>query len=373
MPYDFLIVGAGLSGATFAYLASRAGYRCLVLERDNHVGGQCYSELIDGIHVHKYGAHIFNTNSKVVYDLVNGLEPLNHFVNSPIANYKGELYNLPLNMNTYYQLWGVRSPEEARQMIEKQKVQKDAPDNLEDHLLNMVGVEVYEKIFRHYTEKQWGQRCKDLPAEIISRIPFRFTFDNNYSNAKYQGVPKNGYTSLIEKMLEGSQVLCGIDYLKDRAGWDRQAHRVIYTGAIDECYGYSLGCLGYRSLRFEAERLEVDNYQGVAVMNFTGPDEPYTRIIEHKHFVFGGGEGYTIITREYPDAWAEGKARYYPLLDQKSRELHLRYMQTAQEDPKLYLLGRLAQYRYLNMGEAIEGAMALFKRFTGGLWARRRS
>lgn len=361
MQYDYLIVGAGLSGAVFARCMTDRGCRCLVIDRRDHIAGNVYSEKIEGIEVHRYGPHIFHTDKERVWEFANRFAEFNHFVYSPIANYNGELYNLPFNMNTFNKLWGVTTPEEARKKIEEQSAAiTGEPQNLEEQAIKLVGRDIYEKLIKGYTAKQWGRPCRELPAFIIRRLPVRFTYDNNYFNHPYQGIPKDGYTAMVEKMLEGTEVRRGVDYLKERDKYDGMAAKVIFTGAIDEYYGYRFGILSCRSLRFETEILDIPNFQGVAGMNFTDEETPYTRIVEHKHFVFGkGNDKKTVITREYPAPWKPGDEPYYPINDAENGALYEKYRVLAEAEERVFFLGRLAQYRYFDMDQVIENALLL--------------
>lgn len=356
--YDFLIVGSGLFGATFAHEAVKRGKRVLVIERRGHIGGNIYTEKQEGIDVHKYGAHIFHTSNKRVWDYVNSLVEFNNFVNSPVANYNGEMYNLPFNMNTFAKMFGISTPAQARAIIEKQKSEiAGEPQNLEEQAISLVGRDVYTKLIKGYTEKQWGRDCKELPSFIIKRLPVRYTYDNNYFNDRYQGIPCEGYTALIERLLDGAEVLLNTDFLKDREKYLEAAGKCIYTGPIDEYFGYSLGKLEYRSLRFETELLDEENYQGVAVVNYTEREIPYTRIIEHKHFNFGT-QPKTVITREYPTDWEEGMEPYYPVNNEKNDTLYAKYAEAAQKEG-IYFGGRLAQYKYYDMDDTVEAALRL--------------
>lgn len=355
--YDYLIVGAGLFGATFAHLAHKAGKKCLVIDRRNHIGGNTYCKNEDGINVHVYGAHIFHTNDKPIWDFVNSFTEFNRYTNSPLANYKGKLYNLPFNMNTFYQLWGVITPEEAQKKINEQiaSLNIKQPQNLEEQALALIGVDIYEKLIKGYTEKQWGRKATELPAFIIKRLPVRFTYDNNYFNDKYQGIPIGGYNAITDKMLEGSDVRLNVDYFSDRDYFKNIAHKIVYTGALDEYYDYKFGELEYRSLRFEHKRLEIPNYQGNAVVNYTEADIPYTRIIEHKHFEFGT-QPHTVITYEYPDEWHKGKEQYYPVNDEVNTNRFKQYQELATEEYGILFGGRLAEYRYYDMHQVIGSA-----------------
>ena len=365
--YDYLIVGAGLFGATFAYEMTKAGNKCLVIDRRNHIGGNIYCQNINGINVHKYGAHIFHTNSKKIWEYVNQFTEFNNYINSPIANYKGELYNLPFNMNTFSKLWGVQTPGQAKEKIELQKraLNGKTPTNLEEQAISLVGEDIYQKLVKEYTEKQWGKDCKELPAFIIKRLPVRFTFDNNYFNDKYQGIPIGGYNKIIEKMLEKSDVELGVDYLQNKEKYNKLANKILFTGMIDEFYDYSLGTLEYRTLKFENEILcDIDNYQGVAVMNFTSKKEDYTRIIEHKHFEFNDCKG-TVITKEYPSTWKIGDEAYYPVNDDKNSLLYNKYKELAQQEENVIFGGRLGQYKYYDMDKIINEALDLANSLIG--------
>ncbi len=359
--YDYLIVGSGLYGAVFAREATKRGKRCLVLEKREHIGGNVYCEQIEGVTVHRYGAHIFHTNDPEVWAYVNDLADFNRFTNSPVANYNGELYNLPFNMNTFYQMWGVRTPAEAKEKIQQQRaVIQGEPANLEEQAISLVGTDIYQKLINGYTEKQWGRPCRELPSFIIKRLPVRFTYDNNYFNDRYQGIPEGGYTPLIEKLLEGVEVRLNTDFLDDKEYWLSQAHRVVYTGTVDAYFDYCYGRLEYRSLRFETEVLDTENYQGVAVVNYTDRQTPFTRLIEHKHFEYGT-QPKTVITREYPAAWQEGMEPYYPVNDQANGELYQKYTALAAEQNKVLFGGRLGQYCYYDMDKVIAAALAAVK------------
>lgn len=364
--YDYLIVGSGLFGSIFACEMTKKGRKCLVLERRNHIAGNIYTEEQEDIQVHKYGAHIFHTSNKEVWNYVNSFVEFNRYTNTPIANYKGELYNLPFNMNTFYQLWGVKTPAEAEAKIEEQKLQYKhitEPKNLEEQALILGGKDIYEKLIKGYTEKQWGRPATDIPAFIIRRLPFRFTFDNNYFNDLYQGVPIGGYTLLIERMLEGIEVRLNTDYLKDKKYWDTLAEKIVYTGKIDEFFDLQYGSLDYRSLNFETEVLDTENYQGSAVVNYTEREIPYTRIIEHKHFEFGT-QPKTIITREYPTDFFEGNEAYYPINDDKNQAIYQKYKALADQNSKVIFGGRLAEYKYYDMHQVVEKALDLVKNFS---------
>jgi len=364
--YDYLIVGSGLFGSVFAYKAKQAGKRICVIEKRNHTGGNVYCETIEGINVHKYGAHIFHTNNKEVWDFVNSFVEFNRYTNSPVANYKGQLYNLPFNMNTFYALWGVKTPKEAQAKIETERREANIknPKNLEEQALALVGRDIYEKLIKGYTEKQWGRPCKDLPAFIIKRLPLRWTFDNNYFNAAYQGIPVGGYNKLIDKLLDNIDVKTGVDFFQDRKYWEENANKIIYTGKIDEFYDYCFGKLEYRTLRFETEILDCENYQGNAVVNWTEREVPYTRIIEHKHFEFGT-QAKTVITREYPAEWAAGSEPFYPVNDNKNTTLYQKYYERSQKEKNIILGGRLAEYKYYDMDQVVENVLNLFKIFKG--------
>jgi UDP-galactopyranose mutase len=351
---DFLIIGAGWFGAVFAFEMTRRGKKCIVIDKRGHVGGNCYTENIENINVHKYGAHIFHTNNGHIWDYVNQFAEFNRFTNSPIANYKGELYNLPFNMNTFHALWGVITPDKAKSKIESQRRKIEQPNNLEEQALSLVGLDIYEKLIKGYTEKQWGRSCSELPAFIVRRLPLRFTYDNNYFNDRYQGIPIDGYTQIFEKMLADTEVRLNTPYRKG----EFQAKKIIYTGAIDEYFDYQLGALEYRSLRFEIETLHTDNYQGNAVVNYTDAKTPFTRIIEHKHFEFGQQAG-TVITREYPQAWQKATEPYYPVNDSKNNALYQQYKILAEKEKDIIFSGRLGAYCYLNMDEVIGQALNL--------------
>lgn len=360
--YDYLIVGAGLYGAVFAQKAMEAGKTCLVIEKRDHIAGNIYTEAVEGIQVHRYGAHIFHTNNDEVWNYVNRFATFNRYTNSPVANYKGEIYNMPFNMNTFNKMWGVITPAEAQAEIERQRAAHYVaePKNLEEQAINLVGTDIYEKLVKHYTEKQWGRPCTELPAFIIKRLPVRFIYDNNYFNALYQGIPVGGYTAMVEKMLEGAEVKLGVDYLADKAAWDAVADKVVYTGPIDAYFGYKLGALAYRSVRFETETLDMENYQGNAVVNYTDADTPYTRIIEHKHFEFGT-QPKTVISREYSAEWKVGDEPYYPVNDEANGALYQQYKALAEGEEKVIFGGRLGEYKYYDMDRVIEAALAAWK------------
>ena len=368
--YDYLIVGAGLFGAVFAAKAIEAGKKCLVIDRRPHIAGNAYTENINGINVHRYGAHIFHTNDETVWKFVNKYAAFNNYVNSPVANYKGELYNLPFNMNTFHQMWGVTEPAEAEAIIEEQRREAVAslngsePRNLEEQAICLVGTDIYEKLVKGYTEKQWGRKCTELPAFIIKRLPVRFKYDNNYFNALYQGIPVGGYTQMVGNMLQGAEIRLNCDYLKDREQLDALAEKVIYTGPVDEFYGYRLGALQYRSVRFETEALSTDDFQGNAVVNYTDEETPFTRIIEHKWFEFGkDAEGNpipgTIISREYSAEWQIGDEPYYPVNDEANSSLYLKYKEMADGEKKVIFGGRLGEYKYYDMDAVIISALKL--------------
>lgn len=359
--YNFLIIGSGLFGATVSYILKTKGYTCLVIDKRSHIGGNVYTESVKGINVHKYGAHIFHTSDRWVWDFVNSFAEFNRYTNSPVANYKGKLYNLPFNMNTFYQMWGVTTPEEAKEMIEKQRRKSGIsnPRNLEEQAISLIGKDIYYTLIKDYTEKQWGRKATELPAFIIKRLPVRFTFDNNYFNDKYQGIPEGGYTGMIEKILEGVEVRLNTDYFENREYFDSIADKVIYTGEIDRFFDYCFGHLEYRTVSFETELLEgISNYQGNAVVNYTDADTPYTRIIEHKHFEFGQQPD-TVISREYSKEWQPGDEPYYPVNDSRNSELYARYKALAAGQEKVIFGGRLAEYKYYDMHQVIANALEL--------------
>ena len=363
--FDYLIVGSGLFGATFAYRATRAGKRCLVIDKRDHLGGNVYCENVEGINVHKYGAHIFHTNNKQAWDFVNSIVEFNRYTNSPVANYKGKLYNLPFNMNTFYQMWGVTTPAEAQAKIEEQKAEAVAalngrePANLEEQALTLVGKDIFEKLIKEYTEKQWGRNCKDLPAFIIKRLPVRLVFDNNYFNDKYQGIPVGGYNRLIDGLLEGIETRTGVDFFAEYKGnWREIADKLVYTGALDEYFGYRLGKLDWRTVSFKTRIEDTPNYQGNAVVNYTSHDQPYTRIIEHKHFEMFGADVYnvpkTVVSEEYSTEYKEGMEPYYPVNDERNNRLAEDYRKLAAQETGVIFGGRLAQYKYYDMAPVIE-------------------
>ena len=390
--YDYLIVGSGLFGATFAHLAHKQGKTCLVIDKRPHLGGNIYCENIEGINVHKYGAHIFHTSNKEVWDFVNAIVEFNRYTNSPVANYKGKLYNLPFNMNTFYQMWGVTTPEEAQAKIDEQKAEAVAkmkadgvsePRNLEEQAQVLIGKDIYEQLIKGYTEKQWGRKCTDLPAFIIKRLPVRLIFDNNYFNDKYQGIPIGGYNKLIDGLLEGIDTMTSVDFFADniqklaenkessqKAGlikdcWQEIAEKLVFTGKIDQFYDYQFGKLNYRTVRFEQEIIDSPNYQGNAVVNYTEREVPYTRVIEHKHFEMFGAEVYncpkTVISKEYSTEWKDGMEPYYPVNDKENSELYAQYKNLADQEKDVIFGGRLAEYKYYDMAPIIEKALAMFK------------
>ena len=390
--YDYLIVGSGLFGATFAHLAHKQGKKCLVIDKRPHLGGNIYCEQIEGINVHKYGAHIFHTSNKEVWDFVNAIVEFNRYTNSPVANYKGKLYNLPFNMNTFYQMWGVTTPEEAQAKIDEQKAEAVAkmkadgvsePRNLEEQAQVLIGKDIYERLIKGYTEKQWGRKCTDLPAFIIKRLPVRLVFDNNYFNDKYQGIPVGGYNKLIDGLLEGIDTMTSVDFFADniqklaenkeasqKAGlikdcWQEIAEKLVFTGKIDQFYDYQFGKLNYRTVRFEQEIIDSPNYQGNAVVNYTEQEVPYTRVIEHKHFEMFGAEVYncpkTVISKEYSTEWKDGMEPYYPVNDKENSELYAQYKNLTDQEKDVIFGGRLAEYKYYDMAPIIEKALAMFK------------
>lgn len=371
MKYDYLIVGSGLFGATFAYLAKKAGKKCLVIDKRPHLGGNVYCEKVEGINVHQYGAHIFHTSNKKVWDFVNSIVEFNRYTNCPVANYKGKLYNLPFNMNTFYQMWGVLTPEEAKAKIEEQKKESLAalngrePQNLEEQALCLVGKDIFEKLIKEYTEKQWGRKCTELPAFIIKRLPVRLVFDNNYFNDKYQGIPIGGYNQLIDGLLEGIECKTGVDFFHSAyKDWKNYADKLVYTGAIDEYFGYSLGKLDWRTVSFKTRIENTPNYQGNAVVNYTSHEVPYTRVIEHKHFEMFGQDVYncpkTVVSEEYSTEYKEGMEPYYPVNDERNNLLAEQYRQLAEKETDVIFGGRLAQYKYYDMAPVIEQVLSLF-------------
>lgn len=359
--YDYILVGSGLYSGVFAWFAKQKGKKCLVLEKRDHIGGNVYCENTEGIHVHKYGAHIFHTSNKKVWQFVNSLAEFNRYTNSPVANYKGEMYNMPFNMNTFSKMWNISTPAEAKKIIEEQKKEiTGEPKNLEEQAISLVGREIYEKLVKGYTEKQWGRDCTALPAFIIKRLPVRYTYDNNYFNDLYQGIPIGGYNVIIDRLFEGCDIETGVDYLEKKEYYDGLGEKIVYTGTIDAYYKYQFGKLEYRSLRFESEVLGEENHQGVAVVNYTDRETPYTRIIEHKHFEFGT-QPKTVITREYPVTWQEGMEPYYPVNDEKNQALYQKYAKLAEKEEHVIFGGRLGEYKYYDMDKVIASAMACAK------------
>lgn len=360
MKYDYLIVGAGLFGAVFAHEATKAGKKCLVIDKRDHIAGNIYTEEMEGINVHKYGAHIFHTSDKKIWDYINQFAEFNNYINSPVAVYKDELYNLPFNMNTFSKMWNIRTPMEAKAKIKEQieNLNIKEPANLEEQALSLVGTDVYEKLIKGYTEKQWGRDCKELPAFIIKRLPLRFTYDNNYFNDRYQGIPIGGYTEIVRKMLEGSEVITGVDYFQFRKDNPDIAGTTVFTGMIDEYFDFCYGHLEYRTVRFETEVHDVDNYQGNAVVNYTEREVPWTRIIEHKHFEYGTQEK-TVISREYSTEWTPGMEPYYPVNNDRNDALFARYKELAVGEPNVIFGGRLGNYRYYDMDKVIDAALTV--------------
>lgn len=364
--YDFLIVGAGLFGAVFAHEAKKAGKRCLVIDKRNHRGGNIYCEDIDGIHVHKYGAHIFHTDNKEIWDYVNSFVEFNRYTNSPLAYFEGKLYNLPFNMNTFYQLWGVKTPAEAKAKIEEQRKEFNhitEPANLEEQALKLCGKDIYHCLIKGYTEKQWGRAAKELPAFIIKRIPFRFIYDNNYFNDAYQGIPKGGYNVLTDALLEGIEIRLNTNYFDNREEFNALADKILFTGCLDQFFDYKCGRLEYRSLRFDTQRLDMEDFQGNAVINYTERDVPYTRVIEHKHFEYGT-QPTTVVTYEYPDNFEPGKEPYYPVNDKRNTEMVRKYKELAAERKNVLFGGRLAQYAYADMDDTVAAALTLWNKQT---------
>ena len=374
MKYDYLIVGSGLFGATFAHFARKQGKKCLVIDKRSQLGGNLYCEEKEGINIHKYGAHIFHTHSKRVWEFVNSLVEFNRYTNSPVANYQGQLYNLPFNMNTFYQMWGTKTPEEASAKIEEQRQEAlkkmneegiKEPRNLEEQALLLIGKDIYEKLIKGYTEKQWGRKCTDLPAFIIKRLPVRFVFDNNYFNDKYQGIPIGGYNKLIDALLEGVETKVNTDYFEKREHWNSIAEKIVFTGKIDKYFDYQFGKLEYRTVKFEEETLDEANYQGNAVVNYTESNIPYTRIIEHKHFEKFGQEVYetnqTVISKEYSTEWKPGMEPYYPVNDERNTKLYQEYKKLADKETNVIFGGRLAEYKYYDMAPIIDQVMKLFE------------
>lgn len=365
--YDYLIVGAGLFGAIFAYEAKQRGKKCLVIDKRNHIGGNVYTKEVEGIQVHEYGAHIFHTNNKRIWDYVNQFAEFNRYTNSPIANYKGEIYNLPFNMNTFHKLWGVTSPEEAKRKIEEQRKTANIsqPSNLEEQAISLVGTDIYQKLIKGYTEKQWGRPANELPAFIIKRLPVRFTYDNNYFNDRFQGIPVGGYTQIFEKLLDGIDVKLKTDFFKEREELEALANKIVFTGMIDQFYDYQFGVLNYRSLKFETNILDdTDNFQGNAVVNYTDSETAYTRIIEHKHFEFGKQEK-TVITKEYPMEWEQGLEPYYPINDDENNTVYKKYKDLADQEAKVIFGGRLANYKYYDMHQVIGEALVTVEKEFG--------
>lgn len=362
MKYDYLIIGSGLYGATFAHLAAKAGKKCFVIDKRPQLGGNIYCEDVFGIHVHKYGAHIFHTSNKKVWNFVNSFVPFNRYTNSPVANFHGKLFSLPFNMNTFYQMWGVTTPAQAAAKIEQQKKENGIaePKNLEEQAISLVGRDIYETLVKEYTEKQWGRKCAELPSFIIKRLPVRFTFDNNYFNDAYQGIPIGGYNKLTEGLLSEIETICGEDYFADREKWNGMAEKIVFTGKIDEFFGYKFGKLEYRTVRFETETLDVQNFQGNAVVNYTSHNEPFTRIIEHKHFEPENpaySQNKTVISKEYSTEWHEGVEPFYPVNDAKNAEVYKKYRELAETQNKVIFGGRLAEYKYYDMDDVIEKCM----------------
>ena len=361
--YDYLIVGAGLYGAVCARELADAGYKILVVEKRNHIAGNIYTENINKINIHKYGAHIFHTNNKEVWDYINKFAVFNRYTNSPIANYKGDLYSLPFNMYTFNKMWNIVTPQDAKRILDEQRKEIDhEPENLEEQAISLVGRDIYEKLIKGYTEKQWGRKCRELPSFVIKRLPVRFTYDNNYFDALYQGIPMGGYTKMIENMLNGLEVRLNTDYLKNKKYFSSLTNHIIFTGPIDAYFDYCLGKLEYRSLRFEMELLDISNYQGNAVINYTDRDTPFTRIIEHKWFEFGKDEKnndipFTVITKEYPSEWKPGCEPYYPINDQRNNDLYNRYKKLAEKEEKVYFGGRLGLYKYFDMDRVVQEAL----------------
>jgi UDP-galactopyranose mutase len=364
--YDYLIVGSGLFGSVFAYKARQSGGKVLVIDKRSHLGGNIHCESIEGINVHTYGAHIFHTSNKEVWDFVNSFVPFNRYTNSPMANYKGKLYNLPFNMNTFYALWGVISPKEAQEKIKQQREEAGMtkPANLEEQAISLVGKDMYEILIKGYTEKQWGRKCTELPAFIINRIPVRFMFDNNYFNDTYQGIPIGGYNKLTEGLLNGIETECNTDFFENRKYWETMAEKIIFTGKIDEYYEYCFGKLEYRTVRFETEVLDCENYQGNAVVNYTDAEIPYTRIIEHKHFEFGT-QPKTVISREHSAEWQEGSEPFYPVNDERNNALYNKYYELAEKERTIIFGGRLGEYKYYDMDKVIERALLVTKKELG--------
>ncbi len=360
--YDYLIVGAGLYGAVFAHEAMKKGKKVLVIDKRDHQGGNIYTKEIEGIQVHQYGAHIFHTSDKKIWDYVQQFAEFNNYINSPVANYKGEIYNLPFNMNTFSKMWGVVTPAQAEEKIRQQRGEiQGEPKNLEEQAISLVGRDIYEKLIKGYTQKQWGRECTELPAFIIKRLPVRMTYDNNYFNDRYQGIPIGGYTAMVDQMFEGAEVRLGVDYLEHKEELDAQAEKIVFTGAIDAYFDYKLGALEYRSVRFETEVLDTENYQGNAVVNYTDSETPYTRVIEHKHFEFGT-QPKTVVSREYSAEWKKGDEPYYPVNDAKNGALYRQYKELAEQEDQVIFGGRLGEYRYYDMDKVIASALELCDR-----------
>lgn len=357
--YDYIVVGSGLYGSIISHELNRMGYRCLVLEKRAHIGGNIYTESVEGIDVHKYGAHIFHTDRERVWKYINQFADFNNFINSPVANYQGKIYNLPFNMNTFSKMWGISTPDEAREIIEYQKSMENItnPSNLKEQAISLVGRDIFEKLIRGYTEKQWGRKCEELPAFIIKRLPVRFTYDNNYFNSRYQGIPVNGYTAIIEKLLEGVEVRLNIDFLEEREYWKSKAEKIIYTGPIDGYFDYIYGPLEYRKVRFDTKIMEKENFQGNAVVNYTDSETPYTRIIEHKLFNYKPSDK-TVISYEYSDEWEKGDEPYYPVNDERNSDLYSRYKLLAENENCVHFGGRLGEYRYFDMDVTVESALS---------------
>ncbi|MBQ6218312.1 MAG: UDP-galactopyranose mutase [Methanosphaera sp.] len=363
MEYDYLIVGSGLFGSVFAHEMTKVGKKCLVIEKRDHIGGNIYTKKEHNINVHKYGAHIFHTSSKEVWNYINQFTEFNNFINSPVALYKGKMYNLPFNMNTFYQMWGTKTPEEAMAKIEEQKKEANItnPQNLEEQAISLVGYDIYEKLIKGYTEKQWGKDCTELPAFIIKRLPVRFRFDNNYFNDRYQGIPLDGYTTVIEQLLDGIEVKLNTDFFDDRTTWENIAEKIVFTGMIDQFYDYQFGELEYRGLKFETETLDMENFQGNAVINYNEREIPFTRIIEHKHFEYSVSDK-TIVTKEYPATWKPGDEAYYPVNDKRNSEIYEKYEELAKKEDKIIFGGRLGTYKYYDMWKIIEEALNCVKK-----------
>ena len=360
--YDFLIVGGGLYGCTFAYLAKQSGKKCLIIDKRNNIGGNCRCKDVKGIQVHEFGPHIFHTSNGDVWKFVTDLVPFNNFINEPLANFNGELYHLPFNMNTFYSLWGCKTPDEAKSIIESQKLEIDSPQNLEEQALSMVGYDIYERLIKGYTEKQWGRDCKELPPSIIKRLPLRFSYNNNYFNDRYQGIPEKGYNPLFDKLTEGIDIFLNADYFDDKEYYSSLADKIIYTGPIDRYFNNVFGKLEYRTVEFVDKILSVNSYQGNAVVNYTGADVPYTRIIEHKHFYGGDDLGFTVISKEYSKEWNENSDPYYPINNEANNKIYQKYKDLADKEENVFFGGRLAEYKYYDMDDTIEKAMELWNK-----------